>query len=110
MCHCDSRYVGRTPERLQEPIKHHLPNSVTNLRAFQTATVFLAPAKLTAAPNIAFFTNLLLDNMQRCLRYGDNRFSVLVRGRSTFHLSAPEATSIEFLNLFFVNGKILSMA
>ena len=28
VCHCDSRYVGRTTQRLQERIKHHVPKAI----------------------------------------------------------------------------------
>ena len=28
VCHCDSRYVGRTTQRLQERIKQHVPTAI----------------------------------------------------------------------------------
>ena len=28
LCYCDSRYVGRTSQRLQERIKQHVPKSI----------------------------------------------------------------------------------
>ena len=28
LCHCDSRYVGRTSQRLQQRIKQHVPKTV----------------------------------------------------------------------------------
>jgi len=30
VCHCDSRYVGRTSQRLEGRIKQHIPKSITN--------------------------------------------------------------------------------
>ena len=30
LCHCDSRYVGRTSQRLEERIKQHVPRSIAN--------------------------------------------------------------------------------
>ena len=30
VCHCDSRYVGRTSQRLEERIKQHVPRSIAN--------------------------------------------------------------------------------
>jgi len=30
LCHCDSRYVGRTSQRLEERIKQHIPKSIAN--------------------------------------------------------------------------------
>ena len=32
LCHCDSRYVGCTSQRLEERIKQHVPRSITNPR------------------------------------------------------------------------------
>jgi len=29
VCDCDSRYVGRTSQRLEERIKQHIPKSIT---------------------------------------------------------------------------------
>ena len=28
LCHCNSRYVGHTPERLQQRIKQHVPKTI----------------------------------------------------------------------------------
>ena len=28
LCHCDSRYVGRTSQRLQQRIKQHVPKTI----------------------------------------------------------------------------------
>ena len=30
VCHCDSRYVGRTSQRLEKRIKQHVPRSIAN--------------------------------------------------------------------------------
>ena len=30
VCHCDSRYVGRTSQRLQDRIRQHVPKSIRN--------------------------------------------------------------------------------
>ena len=30
VCHCDSRYDGRTSQRLEERIKQHIPKSIAN--------------------------------------------------------------------------------
>ena len=34
-CHCDSRYVGRTSQRLQDRIKQHVPKSIRSCSFFQ---------------------------------------------------------------------------
>ena len=60
VCHCDSRYVGRTFKRLQERIKQNISKFLANLSAFEAATAFLVSAKLTLAGDIVFFTSLPL--------------------------------------------------
>ena len=34
-CHCDSRYVGRTPQRLQGRIKQHVPKPIRSCSSSQ---------------------------------------------------------------------------
>ena len=53
VCYCDSRYVGRTSQRLEERIKQHVPRSI--------AKVFPAHARPTHAQNK--FTNPPLVNI-----------------------------------------------
>ena len=47
----------------------------------------------------------LLDNAQCALHYSNEKFSILARGRSSFHLSALEATFIKSLNPFLCKQK-----
>ena len=61
VCHCDSRYVGRTSQRLEERIKQHIPRSSLILLPRPTTKVFPAPARLTHAHNN--FMNLPLVNI-----------------------------------------------
>ena len=58
LCHCDSRYVGRTSQRLQQRIKQHVPKTILQkhisqdrstlarsckpIRSFKTETFFSA--------------------------------------------------------------------
>ena len=39
-CHCDSRYVGRTSQRLQDRIKQHVPKSVRTGQVSQDRKAF----------------------------------------------------------------------
>ena len=55
VCHCDSRYVGRTSQRLEERIKQHVPRSIAILLPRTTAKAFPALARPTYAYNN--FTN-----------------------------------------------------
>ena len=61
VCHCDSRYVGRTSQRLEERIKQHVPRSIANLLPRTTAKAFPALARPTYAHNN--FTNSPLVNI-----------------------------------------------
>ena len=63
LCHCDSRYVGRTSQRLEERIKQHVPTVDPSpiLVPRPTAKVFPALARPTHAHNN--FTNPPLVNI-----------------------------------------------
>ena len=61
VCHCDSRYVGRTSQRLEERIKQHVPRSIAILLPRTTAKAFPALARPTHAHNN--FTNPPLVNI-----------------------------------------------
>ena len=47
----------------------------------------------------------LLDNAQCALYYNNEKFSILARGRSSFHFSALEATFIKSLNSLLCKQK-----
>ena len=96
-CHCDSRYVGRTSQRLQDRIKQHVPKSVRTGQVSQDRKAFNRSCKLTNHEPIcdSAIGQHLLTNQSRALHYSDDRFSILSKGRSAFHLSALEATYIK---------------
>jgi len=98
-CHCDSRYVGRTSQRLQDRIKQHIPKSIRTGQLSQDRTQLSRSCKLTnSAPTCdSAIGQHLLESRSCALEYNDNRFSILARGRSAFHLSALEATYIRTL-------------
>ena len=60
VCHCDSRYIGRTSKRLEERIKQHVPRSIANPPASHNRQSLSALARPTYAHNN--FTNLPLFN------------------------------------------------
>ena len=99
--HCDSRYVGRTSQRLEERIKQHVPRSITNPRALANRQSLSRSCKNNTRPQQFHESAIgqhLLDNAQCALHYSNEKFSILARGRSSFHLSALEATFIKSLN------------
>ena len=103
-CHCDSRYVGRTSQRLQDRIKQHVSKSIRSCSSFQKR---LLPARRcksstqtktqSLASDLAIGLHLL-QNPTCTQHYYDSRFSILAQGRSRFHLSALEATFIKTSN------------
>ena len=101
VCHCDSRYVGRTSPRLEDRIKQHVPRSITNPPASHNRQSLSRSCKNNTRPqqfHESAISQHLLDNAQCALYYSDDKLSILARGCSSFHLSALEATFIKSLN------------
>ena len=108
LCHCDSRYVGRTSQRLEERIKQHVPKSITNPRTSANRQSLSRSCKNNIRPQQFHESAIgqhLLDNAQCALHYSNEKFFILARGRSSFHLSALEATFIKSLNPFLCKQK-----
>ena len=94
VCHCDSQYVGRTSQRLQDvsrPIRNHHFSRCRSyrFRACKTDRPFQIIAHDSA------IGQHLLENPSCASQYSDAKFSVLVRGRTSFHLSPFEGTFIK---------------
>ena len=101
VCHCDSRYVGRTSQRLEGRIKQHIPRSITNPPTSHNRQSLSCSCKANTRPQQFYESAIgqhLLGNAQCALHYSNQKFSILARGRSSFHLSALEATFIKSLN------------
>ena len=95
------RYVGRTSQRLEERIKQHVLKSIANPPALHNRQSLSRSCKANIGPQQfhEFATDQhLFDNTQCALHYSLKKFSILARGRSSFHLSALEATFIKSLN------------
>ena len=88
--------VGRTSQRLQERIKQHIPK-------FTISTSRKSLPRRCKANNSprqfheSAIGQYLLDSPVCASHYNDDKFSILARGRSLFHLSALEATFIKSL-------------
>ena len=98
VCHCDSQYVGRTPQRLKEQIKQHVPKSIANPPASHNHQSLSRSCKANIRPqqfHKSFIGQHLLDNAQCALHYNNKKFSILARGRFSFHLSVLETTFIK---------------
>lgn len=97
-CRCDSRYVGRTSQRLQQRIRQHVPrqiriNNVSPTPSSQSVDTLRDYDQVTAC-NSAIGQHLL-SHPECADHYNDSQFSILARGRSLFHLKVLESTIIK---------------
>ena len=100
-CHCDSQYVGRLSQGLQDRIKQHISKSIRSFSSSQKRLLSASRCKPSTQTNTEFFRSdsaialHLLQNPVCAQHYDESRFSILAQGRSPFHLSALEATFIK---------------
>ena len=86
-CHCDSRYVGRTSQRLQGRIKQYVPQW---LRQQLTCPRRSQPHRLCKRNDTKLDCDSatgqhLSENDQCALNCDNKRFSILTTARSSFH-------------------------
>ena len=96
-CHCDSRYVGRTSQRLQDRIKQHVPQWLRQQLIHPRRSQPHRSCKQTdTKPDCdSAIGQHLLDNGQCALKYDNKRFSIFAAARSSFHLNLLEAAYIK---------------
>ena len=98
LCHCDSRYVGRTSQRLQHRIKQHVSKTILHELISQDRSTLACSCKpirsFKAETSFSAIGQHLLQN-PTCAREYNNKFSILAHGRTSFHLSTLEATYIK---------------
>ena len=83
VCHFDSRYVGRTSQRLEERIKQHVPRSIVNPPASLNRQSLSRSCKANTRPHQFHQSSIgqhLLDDAQCALHYSNKKFSILARG------------------------------
>ena len=74
LCHCDSRYVGRTSQRLEERIKQHVPKFIANPPASVNRQSLSRSCKTNTRPQQFHESSIgqhLLDNAQCALHYSN---------------------------------------
>ena len=96
-CHCDSRYVERTSQRLQDRTKQHIPRWLR--QQLTGATKRTQPGRACkqsqATPECdSAIGQHLLENAQCAANYNEDQFSILDTARNGFHLSVLEASYI----------------
>ena len=108
-CHCDSRYVGRTTQRLQERIKQHAPKAIRQKTTLtqeqgthQSQPTRTQPNRKCNEKSKTQFEpesdsaigQYLLESNQCARNYSDSRFKILTTARFQFHLRLLEAVYI----------------
>ena len=96
-CHCDSRYVGRTSQRLQDRIKQHVPQWLRQqLTCPRRSQPHRSCKRTDTKPDCDYAIGQhLLDNDRCALNYDKEQFSILTAARSSFHPNLLEATYIK---------------
>ena len=94
---CDSRYVGQTSQRLQDRIKHHVPQWLRQqlIRPRRSQPHRSCKRNDTKPDCDSAIDEHLLDNDQCALNYDSKRFSILGAARSSFHFNLLEVAYIK---------------
>ena len=97
-CHCDSRYVERTSQRLQDRIKQHVLQWLRQQLTCPRRSQPHRSCKRTDHKPGCDSANgqHLLDNDECALNFDDKRFFVLATARSSFHLNLLETAYIKY--------------
>ena len=99
LCHCGSRYVGRTSQRLQQRIKQHVSKTILQDHISQDRSTLAHSCKpirsFKAETSFPAIGQHLLQNPICAREYNDKKIFILVRGRTSFHLSTLKATHIK---------------
>ena len=105
-CHCDSRHVGRTSQRLKNRIKQHVPKSIhygtsSPKRYLPIRKCKYSTKSTTQIQSLTHDSAIglhLLRNPTCAQHYDDSMFSFLAKECLSFHLSALDATFIKTSN------------
>ena len=99
LCHCDSRYVSRTSQRLQQRIKQQVSKTILQGHTSQDQSTLARTWKpIRSFEAETFFSAIgqhLLQNLTCAREYNDKKLSIFARGRTSFHLFTLEATYIK---------------
>ena len=96
-CHCDSQYVGRTSQRLQDRIKQHVRQWLRQqlIRPRRSQPHRSWKRNETKPDCDSAIGQHLLNNDRCALNCDDRRFSILAAACSSFYLNLLEAAYIK---------------
>ena len=109
-CHCDSRYVGRTVQRLQDRIKQHVPKWLRQQTASQRVQPNRACKRKQLTPECeSAIGQHLLENDQCAANYNDDQFSILDMRAALSILVCSKQATLKYGDLIYANRKSLSI-
>ena len=85
-CSCDSSYVGRTSQRLEDRIEQHVPKSVRRILTSGRRHVAVSAQSAIAQH--------LLENTDCGKQYSPAMFTIITGGRNSFNLQVLESLHI----------------
>ena len=110
LCHCDSRYVGRTSQRLQQRIKQHVPKTILQKHISQDRSTLARSCKpirsFKTETSFSAIGQHLLQNPTCAHEYNDNKFSILARGRTSFTFPPLKPRTLKHPNQIYANKRI----
>ena len=88
-CHCDSQYVGRTSQLLQDRIKQQVQQCLRQqLTRPRRSQLHRSCKRNDTKPDCdSAIGQHLLENDQCALNYDNKQFSILAAARNSFHLN-----------------------
>ena len=109
LCHCDSRYVGRTSQRLQQWIKQHVPKTILQKHISQDRSALARSCKpirsFKTETSISAIEQHLLQNPTCAREYNDNKFSIFARGRTFFTFPPLKSRTLKHPNQIYANER-----
>ncbi|MEC8568798.1 MAG: hypothetical protein VXY56_11060, partial [Pseudomonadota bacterium] len=93
-CQCGDWYIGRTSQRLQTRINQHVPKKLLQTLATKSTDEKRRIASQYSSEASAIAKHLL-ENSDCADAYHNDRFSIIARGRTKYHLSVQESVFIE---------------
>ena len=94
-CQCDSGYVGRSTQRLEDRIKQYVPSSIRNKdRPQREQPPRSCKSKITTKTCDSAIGQHLLENPDCAKNYNDDMFRIIDKARSSFHLAVLKSIYI----------------
>ena len=105
-CQCDSGYVGRTTQRLEDRIKQHVPSSIRKKsRPQREQPPRSCKPKITTKTCDSAIGQHLLENPDCAKNYNGDMFRIIGKAQWSFHLAVLESIYISTKNRYCVDKR-----